>query len=435
MNEGQTTNQSGYGQQAGFSGYGYQGNPFDELERDMCQQCHRRKIDRSKDPKAVLCRECQEAADKQKKQKIMIGAGVGAFVVAAVAAVCVAVFTLMPKAKASKNDADEPIISADVEEIPEEAEEPAKNKVSTQRRLENLSPVEIELDEETQAFIELADTGMIATALDGMLDALEEDPDNVGMAVAVTDVAMKYTYPDYAAYAIDTYLTGKNVPDDVYDRVTGYIDKLNVYYDTYDLVDEIWNDFSEQIDALGESAAEDDYLMLLQDYHDMIEAYTGIEEYDQAFLYYDLAYTCQDEEERIQHLKDCVAIDPNYFDASAQLATYYRRQGDLEQARKILEESYAVNKESYSVLRSMATLELVEGNLEQGLTYAQNAYDIYSEGEYVIDTYIVALTANGQTEEAETLTKQWEDEGYVFDEDFYTFKAGGMTLEDYYIGD
>lgn len=435
MNEGQTTNQSGYGQQEGFSGYGYQGNPFDELEKDMCRQCHRRKIDRSKDPKAVLCRECQEAADKQKKQKILIGAGVGVFVAAAVAAVCVAAFTMMPKTKVSENDTDEPIISADAEETQEETEEAAKDSISTQRRLESLTPAEIEFDEETQAFIELADTGMLATALDGMLDALEEDPDNVGMAVAVTDVAMKYTYPDYAAYAIDIYLTGKNVPDDVYDRVTGYIDKLNVYYDTYDLVDEIWSDFEEDIEIIGEDATEEEYLELLQVYHDQIDAYTGDEEYDQAFLYYDLAYICQDEEERIQHLKDCLAIDSNYFDASAQLATYYRRQGDLEQARKVLEESYAVNKESYSVLRSMATLELVEGNLEQGLIYAQNAYDIYSEGEYVIDTYIVALAANGQTEEAEALTKQWEAEDYVFDEDFYTFQAGGMTLEDYYIGD
>lgn len=435
MNEEQTTNQSGYSQQEGFSGYGYQGNPFDELEKDMCQKCHKRKIDRSKDPKAVLCRECQEEADKQKKQKILIGVGVGVFAVAAAAVVCIVVFTLIPKLKVSENDVDEPIISESVEEDQKETEEPEEKKGDIRRRLENLTPAEIEFDEETRTFIELADTGMIATALDGMLDALEENPENIGMAVAVADVAMKYTYPDYAAYAIDTYLAGQNVPDDVYERVNGYIEKLNIYYDTYDLVDEIWGNFNEETEIIGEDADEDEYLELLQIYHDEIEAYTGIDGYDQAFLYYELSYICQDEEERIQHLEDCIAADANYFDASAQLATYYRRQGDLGQAREILEENYAVNKESYSLLRSMATLELVEGDLEQGLVYAKNAYDIYSEGEYVVDTYIVALAANGQTGEAETLTKQWEDQGYVFDEDFYAFQEGGMTLEEYYIGD
>lgn len=107
----------------------------------------------------------------------------------------------------------------------------------------------------------------------------------------------------------------------------------------------------------------------------------------------------------------------------------------MEQARQILEEIYAVNKEDYSVLRSYATLELVEGNLEKGLDYASQAYEMYEDGDYVIDTYLVALAANGRADEAKELVKEYEDRDYIFDDDFYDFLDGNMTLEDYYIGD
>ena len=50
---------------------------------------------------------------------------------------------------------------------------------------------------------------------------------------------MKYAYYDYAAYAIDNYLAGKEVSDSEYDKLTSYIRKLDAYYATYDLYEEI----------------------------------------------------------------------------------------------------------------------------------------------------------------------------------------------------
>lgn len=442
--EEQKTNQSGYGQQEGYSGYGYEGNPFEQMDQDLCKRCHRRKIDRSENPESVLCKDCREELIKLKVPPVMTGVSI---LVALLVLACITVFALdfiklrtgrdpftgSPAFVSEGTDKEAEKDNEDKENIAVGEEESEEDDENRHRRLDNW--VTEETDPVSQAYADMADTGMVVTALDSMVDALEEDPDNVSMAIALTDVAMKYSYPDYAAYAIDSYLAGKNVSDEVYDRISGYIDKLDIYYNTYDVVDEVWNVFGDEVEALGNDATEDDYAELLQTCHDEIELYLGMEEFDQAFLYYDLAYVCQDTEERIQHLKDCIAIDPYYFDANAQLGTYYRRQGDLEEARKILENSYAVNREVYSVLRSLATLELVEGNLELGLEYAKNAYDIYSEGEYVVDTYLVALMANGQMEEAETLIRQYEDEGYLFDDDFYAFQMGDMTLEEYYIGD
>ena len=80
-------------------------------------------------------------------------------------------------------------------------------------------------------------------------------------------------------------------------------------------------------------------------------------------------------------------------------------------------------------------MELTEGNLDEALSYAQKAYEMYPEGEYVADTYIIALAANGQQEEAETLTQELENAGYYFDDEFYAILNGELTLEEYYIGE
>ncbi len=432
----QMTNQDGYGS----SGYehGYEGNLYEQMEEELCHRCHRKKIDRSENPESVLCRECREELIKLKVPPVMIGVGIG---VAVLVILCVGVIafdslrsgvSLLGGGPAYEGAAvEEKELSEDALETEENREE-SESTDKTRRRLDLIATGE---DPASQAYVEMADTGMVITALDSMLNELEEDPDNTNMAIALTDVAMKYTYPDYAAYAIDTYIAGKDVSDDVYDRLTEYSEQLTVYYDTCDVVDEIWSDMEESVEALGEEGAEEEYAQIIQDCHDSLASYLGNEDYDQALLNYDLAYICQDEDERIDHLYTCVSYNENYFDAQAQLGTYYRRQGVLDEARLILEESYDINKEAYPVLRSLATLELCEGNLEQGLDYAKRAYDLYEEGDYVADTYLIALMANGQTEEAEALTREWEDKGYVFDDDFYSFQMGDMTLEEYYIGD
>lgn len=410
--------------------YGYEGNFYDLLEEEYCQRCHRRKIDRSENSESVLCKECREELIKLKVPPFMIGAGVFVLAVVLFCVGMVAVDFAKMRAGAS------PRSGFYADEADDADDRSYEETDDTDEEAGWLYEETADTDEETiRSYVELADIGMVETALDGMVDALEADPENTDLAIALSDVAMKYSYPDYAAYAIDTYLAGKNVSDEDYERITGYFDKLDVYYETADKIAESWETLNEGIEALGEEASDEDYAALIRQCHDEIAECLGDENYDQALINYDLAYICQDKEERVEHLWDCVSCDENYFDAQAQLGTYYRRAGDLEEAREILEAVYDRNKEAYPVLRSLATLELCEGNLELGLSYAENAYELYADGDYVTDTYLIALMANGETEKAETLIREWEDKGYVFDDDFYSFQMGDMTLEEYYIGD
>ena len=407
--------------------YGYTGNLFEDMDQDLCKKCHRRKIDRSENPNSVLCKDCRE-----EYIKLNVPAGIKVTGIVTVAAVvfCFVMFgyNIMRFRTALGEGFD---LSSYMDDRSEEkSTETNHGKTNTDSDLEEAQ--QTINDFMCQSYVRLADEGMIVSSLDSMLEELEKNPDNIQMAITLTDIAMKFSYPDYAAYAIDNYLVDQYVSDEEYDRITGYIEELEKYYDTVDMVNLYWEIASAPYE---EEDIEIDPIEILQEYHDNLVSDLGNDYYDQALLYYDLYYACTDEEEQIQHLKDCVELNPYNFDAQAQLAVYYRSHREFDQAREILKKTYAVNKEDYTILRAYATLELVEGNLLQGLTYAKSAYDIYPEGTYVTDTYLIALMANNRMEEAEELILEWEDTGYEFDDDFYAFQRGEMTLEEYYTRD
>lgn len=379
---------------------GYQGDPFENMSYGLCEKCKRRAIDRSEDPKSVLCKECREELIRQKRRKAVFIAGILALIVVFIIGAVFLVFSAKSKLQEERGEQD---IQAAQD----------SSDLGENQNMENSS----------------AEEGYILTEMNELLSVLEENPEDINTAFRLTDIAMQYAYYDYASYAINQYIADKEISDRQYRKVSRYVDQLNIYYDTCDLSDETSNRIFEDIGEEG------DTYEAMEEYCQVMSGYIGNSNYDQALLNYCLGSMTVDEETRINYLKECIAINPYYFGAQAQIATYYRRQGDLEQARKILAQTYAVNKEDYAVLRSYATLELVEGNPEMGLDYASRAFEMYEDGDYVIDTYLIALAANGRLDEARELVKEYEDKDYLFDDDFYDFLDGNMTLEDYYIGE
>lgn len=370
--------QQARGEEYKDSNYGYTGNPFEDLDYNLCKRCRRKQIDRTENPDSELCRDCREELIKLRIPPY--------FFIIGVVVICLMVFTLLASVRGFE-------------------------------KLESYTSAE-----------SLAKDGYVITAMDKLLAVLEENPDNKDVAIRVADIGMKYGYYDYAAYAIDSFLVGKEVSDGQYNKINGYIKQIDIYYDTLELNDKVW----ESVYAFVED--ENDIEAIFNDYNEEMSLYIGNKAYDQALLYYYLGYMSLDEDKRNSYFVECIRTDPHYYDAYAQVANSYRRQGDFESARKWLDDAYKINKEDYSVLRAFSTLELVEGNLEKGLDFASQAFDMYPEGEYVIDTYIVALTANGRVEEARALAEEYEED-YVFDDDLYAFLDGKMTLEEYYVGE
>lgn len=414
-------------------GYGYTENLYEEMERELCKKCKRRRIDRSENPESILCKECREELIKLKVPPVMIVTGI---LVLAIVGICLLSFGVKCVLGGHKSF----LLTNRGEiktEVFEESESDTDDEDDTDYGYDTQEPAAkaetgtggvgkgMVLTTECKWALEYAEAGYVVTGLDQLLAILEENPQDMNAAVVTVDLAMKHAYPDYAAYTIENFLAGKTVSDEIYERISDYIDKLDIYYETVDKAAEIWNQAEETWGG--------DSMEAFRECHDGIAACLGDETYDQAYLNYVIADVCLDDEaERVEHLKNCLAIDDNYGNAKAQLGVYYRRKGELDKSRQLLEAGYQNNREVYSLTRALAALELAENHLEQGLIYAEEAYHIYPEGEYAADTYIIALTANGQTQEADRLTEELEEQGYSFDDDFYAFRKGEMTLEEYY---
>lgn len=273
---------------------------------------------------------------------------------------------------------------------------------------------------------DLVADGYIGTALMQLSDQLIEHPESKKVAIKLCDIAMEYEYYDYAAWAIDEYLTKRDLSDGEYNKLTGYVDRLNLYYDTYDMLDTILSS------EVQEGVSDED---MQEYYYQAVLEYWGNTSYDQAYLAYALAQISTDYDTYIEWTQTCTSLSKNYTAAWSDLANYYRRSGDLAKARELLETSYNYNKEDASVLRSYAILELLEGKQEQALEYAEAAYNWYPDGVYVADTYLVVMTQAGQQEAALRLKEELEAEGYYFDETLVSFMNGEITLEDYYMGE
>lgn len=418
--------------------YGYTENPFDYYEQDLCKRCKRRRIDRSENPQSIVCRECREEFIQLKIPPVII---ISIIVVAILVVLSAGKFVIDLEAfKAMDNFGwgaeaiyEEEKDDEDVGRTQSNESEKDVLKRKDFSKNDKASDDKSETDALGQARCELyssmAEQGNVLTAMDKMVTYLdEENPEDISMAITLADVAMEYSYPDYASWVIENFLTGETVDDADAERINGYIDELVIYYDTFEFIETVYNE--ETLDA---EDSEEAYLTVMQNCHNRMAEHLGDTAYDQALLQYNVAFFCTDEEEWIQHLEACTAEDENYFDAQAQLANHYRSKGDLKKAREILSPVYQRNKEDYSVLRSYAVLEMLDGREDIGLSYAESAYNIYPEGEYVADTYIIALLVNEKAEEAEAVLTELEEAGYWFDEDFYAFRLGNMTLEEYYM--
>ncbi len=349
-------------------------------DEGLCKLCHNRYIDRTGNPESVLCQTCREELIKLK-----VPPAIYAAMAAVLVLVAVAIFFFIPALKEYA--------------VYENAERKAAE-------------------------------GYPQTALFELMNLNEKYPDSAKIAIKSADIGMKYFFPDYAGYAIDTYLVGKEVGEKDYDRLTGYVDELDKYYHTLDWMEALGGRLAESAGADGENAQQ----ALAELCGSLME---GAEDgqYDQALACYYAGYYSGEMEQRIYWFEKSIGYNPMNYMAEVASANTYRRQGDVAKARALLEHAYSINKEDALIPRAFATVEMVEGNAAEALEYARTAYEWYPEGEYVVDTYIVALYDNDLAAEANAVMEEWKTEGHFFDEDLYALLAGEMSVYDYYVGE
>ncbi len=348
-------------------------------DENRCKLCHKRYIDRSENPDSVLCSQCREEKIKLKVPPAIYGAAALLLIL-----VAVAVVFFVPV----------------------------------------LNDYAIYVGAEQKA-----EDGYPHAVLISLMELNEKYPDSEKIAVRSADIGMRYEFYDYASYAIETYLAGKEVSDSEYDRISGYQDRLDVYYHTADRIDWLAENYWD-----GVEADDPDLESRYRGFRDLIAELADYEMYDQGLACYYAASYSIDNAERLYWLERCFEASPMNYIAETEIAVILRRDGELNKARELLMHAYNINKDDALIQRAFATLEMAEGNLAKGLEHAQTAYEWYPEGNYVADTYIVALYVNGMTDEANKIKEELEAQDYYFDDEFYALLAGEMALYDYYVG-
>ena len=361
-------------------------------EEDLCRYCGERPIDRSTgNPEEYLCKECREAKLKLRVPKWLIAA---LFVVCVVNVVMICYLsTLLGKKAVSKEN----------------------------------------LDAGTRVLLEARD--LIAenkqwSAVNRIYEYLNDNPENGDVALEGMRLAMEYGLYDYAAYIFNDFLLDKGFSEDELNEIDFYSSELRRYYDTYDAItnvmsklQELSGDMSkEEIESAKDRAKKE--LLTLE----------GNEAYEKEFIEYYISYyfpyDTRDAEERMKKAAKYLPLAP---EACGRLAVFSRNRGDFEAAKEWIEKGEAVNGEMAEIVRAKITILLAEGKYQEALPMAESLYTTNPDALYVLDTYAVALYANGETEKLAELMDS-ADEGY-FDEDFYKLTNGEISVRDYYVNE
>lgn len=270
------------------------------------------------------------------------------------------------------------------------------------------------------------DRSEASAAVNDLLEVAKRHPGSIPIMTKLVDLSMENGYYDIAGYVIDSYISGKSLSDEEYNRVDRHYTKLENYYNSVTAVGEIIAAAPGQ-DTMG--AEYYDYIKT------QLEELLYTEGQDDAYLCYTLAMISGDSQTAQDYLQTCYEIDPECFDVRAQLGIVYRRMGRLEEAGTMIEEALQKDKADSSALRGKASLAMVEGDTQAGLQAAREAYLSDPDGVYVRETYLIALTVNGMQEEAQAIRSEMENAGEELEQDTLQLLAGELTLMDYYVGE
>lgn len=257
---------------------------------------------------------------------------------------------------------------------------------------------------------------------------LSEHSDDANTAFEGFKMAFECGQYEYAAYFCNTYLLDKGFTDSEIEILNDYIDEINVYYDTIDAVDAVFERLSEA--AAGEYADEN---MAVNTKNELLALLDNPSFADGIVYYYLGYYFSSDDDEAKGYLEKAYEYPPVAADAAAVLARLARQEGDFATAEKWIVNGENINAELYELLRSKATIALAKGDYENGLDMATTLYYENPDGLYVKDTYCAALYAADKLQVLEAVMAEEEAAGYVFGDDLYELINGEITVREYYV--
>lgn len=220
---------------------------------------------------------------------------------------------------------------------------------------------------------------------------------------------------EVAAYIFDTYLVGKRLTDEEYQRTVSISEFLSRFSNSIELCESVLKDADK---------AEDITTALLEN--------IKRSDIDAAYLYFVIGRTNPDPEIRKQYL----LISTQQNDRCTYPLAYYgnelRREGSYDKASEVYHRALVRNASDTYAMRGEGILMQINGDFAGGLEKIREAYDINPNELYINDALIIALCENGMREEATEFMEARFAEEYKFDQAFYDYMDGKVSMVKYY---
>lgn len=346
-----------------------------QYQDNLCQKCHQRYIDTSESEYSILCSSCREEQIKYPIPKVFIP-----------------IFIILIL-----------LVGISFRQFPTLLKE---------------YKVYAKADEKVNE-------GYLSDTLDNLLNILKEHPDADKVAIKLTDIAMENGMYDYAGYILDKYLAGKEFDDDIYDKLSSYVDDIERYYETYDSCNEILKKaYEDNNNNFNEEKATEELLNLLND-----------NSKNKSLIYYCLGRSTEDTDLAKSYLEKSLEEDPKMMQSKVAIGNTLRRGNNFDEANKKFQEILAEDKTNEGALRGLAVLEMLKGNNEKGLQLAKDAYISNANGEYIFETLLIALKINNKEEDLQKYKEEFLASGYEFDDETLELLEGNTDLYSYYINE
>ncbi len=131
---------------------------------------------------------------------------------------------------------------------------------------------------------------------------------------------------------------------------------------------------------------------------------------DNANLYYNLAYLSEqtgENDQAVEYYKKAVEIDPEYFDATFNLAVNY-----YNQAAEILKKANEMDLRTYQK-EGKKIEEEAQAEFSNALPYLEKAHEINPEDQVVLETLQTVYVQLKMNDKAEAVHKKMEELGYT----------------------
>lgn len=225
------------------------------------------------------------------------------------------------------------------------------------------------------------------------------------------------------AYVIlDERLAGEDGSDDTYDEISSYASLLDRYGLTLEKL----------VPVLNDSAKNTDYVKAYK----KLEPFLSDKECEKSIVLFYLSQMNIGQnkiDDAIKQLEEALKGEPRYTFMASFLGNAQRRLKLYDAAIKSYESALALNLDDETAYRGIGVVYLVKGENEKGLNFIKKAYDINKNGLFVADAYVVALHANGKSDESYAIYNEIKKEkDYIVDQDMEDYLAGKITIEQLY---